>query len=128
MKCDTYKSFHDKYLALMKFIEDQNNNIADDNQHILDTTQQVIIDLANPNVTISKAQMNILQPIKNGGAAARALMDMLFENEQYENKNCSTLEKEYPDRISSIKNYCIERFKEDPSKITKSITGKCHKS
>ena len=125
-KCDIYKQNNDKYLALINFIDDQKEGPLEDSSHLIDSTKLVAIDLAHPNVCISKAQMNLLLALKTSGAAARALMDFLFENEAYEGKNCSNLEKEYPDKIGAIKNYCCEKFKIDKSKITKAITGKCH--
>ena len=125
-KCDEYKKYSDKYKTLMIFIKNLNLDNDLDESPLLDSNQDVCIDLKYPAVTISKSQINQLESIKTCGATARALMDMLFEHEAFEGKNFTKLESEYPEKIGAIQNYCINKFKVGSYKVTKAITGKCH--
>ena len=125
-KCNKYKKHNDKYLVLMKFIDDQRKDIHLDDVSLLDSTNQICIDIAYPSVMINKAQATHLETIKSCGAAARVLMDYLFEVHEFRGKNCTWLEKQFPEKIGAIKNYCRCKFQTDSLKVTKAITGKCH--
>ena len=69
----------------------------------------------------------MLEQIKNGGAATRALIDFLFEPEVFKGKNCSYLTEHYPEKINAIRNYVLHNNQIEDIKITKAITGKCTK-
>ena len=123
-----YKKYHDYYLVHLKIFEKQlsgNDNIAFNN--ILDSTEEIQLDMGFPSVTISKTQKKMLEQIKNGGAATRALIDFLFEPKIFKGKNYSFLSKHYPEKISAIKNYVLHNYEIEEIKITKAITGKCLK-
>ena len=127
-KCEKYKKGYDKRQVLMKFIEGQNADDDDGSNQmsIMDSTHQICLDLEVPSVMINKAQYSVLKGITAGGAATRALIEMLFEPEQYENKNFRKMQLEYPEKIKAIQLYVREKYKLEDSKISKAITGKCH--
>ena len=124
-KMELYKIGYDKYQVISEVVNGQNEVTCEEQTVLTDSTHLVCIDLGNPSVMINKAQKNLLSSEKHGGAAARMLMDMLFEEEQFKGKNCTTMEKEYPEKIRAIKNYVIEKYKLEEPKITKAITNKC---
>ena len=129
-KIDGYKRLHDRYLSLMNFIEkiNKDTDIEESMMIMGDSSELIYIDKAYPTVSKMGCQKDVLQDIKKGGAATRALMDFIFENEEISGKNCKQLEAEYPEKIGAIKNYIKSNYPEfEMSKITKSITGKCGK-
>ena len=124
-KMELYKQNSDKYSLVVELIKSQESYVGIDKMALIDSTHQVCLDISYPNIMINVAQKNALKAISNVGAAARALIDMLFEVEEFKAKNYSMLEKEYPEKISAIKNYLVVTYKCDPYKVTKAITNKC---
>ena len=124
-KVDKYKRCADNYAVVVELIESQKTDTSVDASSLINSTHPVCLDLKYPQITINMAQKNALSQISNPGAATRALMDMLFEQEAYRGKNFSLMEKSHPDHIKAIRNYVTERFKIDSAKISKTITNKC---
>ena len=125
LKFDDLKANSDKYQMVVELIKGQQSQSNADVSVLIDSTLPVCLDVSHPDITINTAQRNVLKGISNAGAATRALMDMLFLEEQFRGKNCSTLEKEFPERMKAIKSYVNETYNVDAAKITKAITNKC---
>ena len=119
LKFDDLKANSDKYQMVVELIESQKRQSNADVSVLIDSTLPVCLDVSHPDITINTAQRNVLKGISNAGAATRALMDMLFMEEQFRGKNCSTLEKEFPDRMKAIKTYVNETYNVEAAKITK---------
>ena len=124
-KVDKYKRTHNNYAVVVELIESQKTDTSVDASSLINSTHPVCLDMEYPQIIINSAQKNALNQIVNPGAATRALMDMLFEQEAYRGKKFSLMEESHPDKIKAIKNYITERFKIDGAKISKTITNKC---
>lgn len=85
-KSNEYKSKHDMYVALMRFIEVQKQNSnPDEGMNVMtDSTEVFYVDRAFQTITIFGAQKALLDQANSGGAAVRALVDFLFEPEVYQ--------------------------------------------
>ena len=124
-KVQRYKVNSDKYAVVVELIESQKTDTLVDASSLINSTHPVCLDMQYPQVVINNAQKNALNQIPNPGAATRALMDMLFEQEAYRGKNFSLMEKSHPEEINVIKNYITEKYKIDGAKVSKTITNKC---
>ena len=125
VKFDELKTNSDKYQVVVELIESQKQQNNADVSVLIDSTLPVCLDVSHPDITINTAQRNVLKGIPNAGAATRALIDMLFLEEEFRGKNCSILEKEFPEKMKAISCYINETFNVEVAKITKAITNKC---
>ena len=127
-KCEKYKHYPDCYHVMAEIFDRQRAGSTNYEEQgaLIDSTELIPVDMAHPTVQINKAQKNVLSTIPTGGMAARALVDMLFEEEEYHNQNCKLLEKDHPEKIKAIRAYVMANYEKfENGRITKAITGKC---
>ena len=123
---EKYKRSNDTFQFVKEVIRrGEEGENADETISIADSAEMVCIDLAFPSVMINRAQKNKLDGLTTPGTAARHLIDFLFEEEEYDRKNYSTLKRESPEKIATIMAYCVGKYKCQEPVISKAITGKC---
>ena len=124
-KFEKYKIGYDKYQVILEVIARHSQQDEPDPLSLADSTELVCVDLSTPNIMINKAKANRLKSISQLGSAARALVDMLFLEEQYVGKNYRILKSESPEKVNAILNYCLNKYSCTEAVLTKAITGKC---
>ena len=123
-KMKLYKEGSDNYEILKRTFENISTNKEAPNKS-LQSYEPIILDMRYPLIKVRKCQLDYLKSIKKATMATRAIIDILFDEDQLKGMNASKLKDVYPEKFEVILNYIIGKFNIERPKIIKIITNKC---
>ena len=85
----------------------------------------ITLDSAFPLVSIPNYQFHLLQSTTKGTESVRMLMDFLFEEEAFAEKNCTYIRTKFEDKYNVILRYASRKHSMKATEVNKCITNKC---